>query len=267
MNNPAPDAQIAAAETYQRLFVPAEFEQWAARVLAAAGVRTGDRVLDVACGTGVLAREAARSVGPSGFVAGLDPHPGMLAVAARLSPSIEWRLGDAHALPYADASFDAVVSQFGLMYFADRRLALREMLRVAAGGGRLAIAVWDSLERTPAYADLVSLLERTAGQQAADALRKPFALGDRDALAALVEDAGIPEAEITTHHGTGQFPTVRTMVEAELRGWLPLVGIMLPDAAVDRIVEEAEGILSRYAVADGSVRFDAPAHIITGTKR
>jgi SAM-dependent methyltransferase len=266
MNSSPTDAQIAAAETYHRLFVPAEFQEWAPRLVAAGRVHAGERVLDVACGTGVLAREAARHVGPSGFVAGIDPDPGMLAVAAGLSPEIEWRQGDAHALPYEDASFDVVVSQFGLMYFSDRSVALRQMLRVLRPGGRLAIAVWDSLDHTPAYADLVALLDRVAGRRAADALRAPFMLGDLDALTQLFAAAGIPEATITTHHGTGRFPNRRTMVEAELRGWLPIVGVLLPDDKVESIVEQAEHILRPYTTTDGRVSFDAPAHIITVSK-
>lgn len=70
----------------------------------------------------------------------------MLAVARQLEPAVDWREGFAESLPFPDESFDAVVSQFGLMFFTDRRQALREMLRVLVPGGRLAVAVWDSLE-------------------------------------------------------------------------------------------------------------------------
>jgi ubiquinone/menaquinone biosynthesis C-methylase UbiE len=143
----ASQEEIAAADAYEGLHVPALFQQWAPRLVEAAGVRSGHRVLDVACGTGVLAREAAATVGGDGFVAGLDASPGMLAVAERLAPEIEWRRGAAESLPYEDRSFDAVVSQFGLMFFRDRSAALREMSRALAPGGRLAVAVWESLER------------------------------------------------------------------------------------------------------------------------
>jgi ubiquinone/menaquinone biosynthesis C-methylase UbiE len=98
-------------------------------------------VLDVACGTGVVAREAARRVGPAGAVAGLDRNEGMLAVARRMAPGIAWRHGLAEALPFPDGAFDAVICQFGLMFFEDRGKALGEMWRALRPGGRLAVAV------------------------------------------------------------------------------------------------------------------------------
>jgi SAM-dependent methyltransferase len=258
-------AQVAAAEVYASLFVPAEFQEWAPRLVAAARIGPGQKVLDVACGTGVLTREVARHVGRSGFVAGVDANPGMLAVAARTSPEIEWRQAGAETLPYDDNFFDAIVCQFGLMYF-DQQTALREMMRVLVPGGHLTAAVWDTLEHTPAYAALVDLLDRYAGAHAASALRAPFVLGDRGELAALFARAGMPDADIVTHHGTARFPDVRTMVEAEVRGWLPAVGVMLGDSQVAEIVDEAEKVLGVYLTADGSVTFDAPAHIVTARK-
>ncbi|MGH8175450.1 MAG: methyltransferase domain-containing protein [Steroidobacter sp.] len=266
MNDLALQAQIDAASVYEELFVPAEFQEWAPRMIAAAQIQPGHRVLDVACGTGVLAREAASRVGSTGSVTGLDPDAGMLAVAARLSSAIRWRRGTAESLPFADRSFDSVVSQFGLMFFTDRPGALREMLRVLVPGGRMAVAVWDSLENTPAYADLVGLLDRVAGQRAADALRAPFALGDRNALKELFDSAGAPEVTITTHTGAAQFPSIRSMVEAELRGWLPLTGIVLRDEQSLQILNEAEHILHPYVAREGQVRFASPAHIVTAAK-
>jgi SAM-dependent methyltransferase len=263
--------QIAAAEVYESLFVPAEFQEWAPRLVMAARIEPGQKVLDVACGTGVLTREVARRVGSSGFVAGVDANPGMLAVAARMavaartSPEIEWRHASAEALPYDDNFFDAVVCQFGLMFF-NQQAALREMMRVLRPAGHLTAAVWDTLEHTPAYAALVALLDRHAGARAGNALRAPFVLGDRNELAALFARADMPDVDIVTMHGTARFPNVRTMVEAEVRGWLPAAGVMLSESQIAEILDDAAKVLGRYVIADGSVAFDSPAHIVTARK-
>jgi SAM-dependent methyltransferase len=266
MSEPTLQAQIDAANAYESLFVPALFGQWAPKVADAAQVQPGQRVLDVACGTGILAREIAPRIGSAGRVVGVDPSPGMVAVAKQLAPAIEWREGVAESLPFPDQSFDAVVSQFGLMFFTDRRQALREILRVLTPGGRLAVAVWDSLDNIPAYASEVALLERTAGRQGADALRAPFVLGTRKDLATLFSEAGATSAELTTHRGTAQFPSVRTMVEADLRGWLPVMGVILSEDQIGRILQEAEQALSSYATADGRATFHLSAHLVTARK-
>jgi len=258
--------QIDAANAYEALFVPALFGQWASKVADAAQTRAGQRVLDVACGTGILAREVASRTGTTGCVVGIDPSPGMIAVAEQLAPGVVWREGVAESLPFHDRSFDTVVSQFGLMFFTDRRQSLREMLRVLAPGGRLAVAVWDALDNIPAYASEVALLEQTAGRRAADALRAPFVLGNRNDLTALFVEGGAPSAEITTHHGVAQFPSIRTMVEADLRGWLPVMGVILTEEQIGRVLLRAEHALSSYATADGRVTFRLSAHLVTATK-
>jgi SAM-dependent methyltransferase len=166
-----------AAEVYESCFVPAIFGAWAGPVADAAEIRRGDKVLDVGCGTGVLAREALRRVGQEGQVIGLDLNEGMLAVAARREPNIAWRSGDAAALPFEDMSFDVVVSQFALMYVPDRVASLREMWRTLAPGGRLAVAAWAPIERARGYQILVDIAVRQCGREAADVLAAPFVLG------------------------------------------------------------------------------------------
>jgi SAM-dependent methyltransferase len=266
MSEPILRAQIDAANAYESLFVPALFAQWAPKVADAAEIQPGRRVLDIACGTGILAREIISRIGSRGRVAGIDPSPGMVAVARQLAPGIEWREGIAESLPFPDDSFDAVVSQFGLMFFKDQRQSIREMLRVLVRGGRLAVAVWDSLDSMPAYADEVALLDKTAGRPAASALRAPFVLGNREDLATLFSEAGLSGAQISTQHGTAHFPSVRTMVEADLRGWLPILGVILTEDQIEHILLEAEHALRTYANADGSVTFHLSAHIVTANK-
>ncbi len=217
-------------------------------------------------GLGFSGREVASRVGSSGHIAGVDPNQGMVAVAKQLAPGVKWREGTAEALPFPDNTFDAVVSQFGLMFFTDGCQALGEMLRVLSHGGRMAVAVWDFLDNIPAYSSEVALLEQIAGQQAADALRAPFVLGDKRVLSALFEDCGVVSAEITTHHGVAQFPNIRTMVEADLRGWLPVMGVFLTEEQIDRILSVADLVLNSYTTSDGRVTFQLSAHIVTAGK-
>ena len=261
MSNPTLEAQISAARAYEALLVPALFGEWASRVVDSAGLVAGQRVLDVGCGTGVLAREAQLRVAPTGYVAGLDPNPGMLAVAGELSPLVDWRPGIAESLPFADASFEVVMSQFGLM-FMDADRAIHEMLRVLARDGRLVATVWDAAENIPAYAAEISLLERIAGPRAADALRAPFVLGDRNMLADSFKAAGAIQVTVSTRAGTARFPSIRSMVEADLRGWLPAMGVNLDEAVISRILEAAESDLARYVDEAGRVRFGTSAHLV-----
>lgn len=257
------DPAVDAALAYEALHVPALFGEWADPLLDAVGVAAGDHLLDVACGTGAIARRAASRVGPDGQVTGLDLGSGMLEVAGRIEPSVEWVEGDATALPFDDNSFDAVVSSFGLMFFRDRERAIAEMIRCVRPGSQVGVAVWDSLARSEAYATTVALLERMAGSDAADALRAPFDLGDTSELVRLFEDAGTTTLTVETRVGTARFPSVRTMVEAELRGWLPIMGVDLPEELIASILEAAETALVEHVTDDGRMVFDAPGHIVT----
>ena len=264
MSDTTLQSQIEAARAYEALFVPALVGQFASKVADAARILEGERVLDVACGTGIVAREALKRVGPGGRVVGIDALPGMIEVAKQIAPAVEWHEGKAESLPFSDGSFDAVVSQFGLMFFMDRAQAIGEMLRVLTSRGRLAVAVWDSLENIPAYAVGAELFERIGGQQAAHALRAPFVLGDPNELRELFSDAGADWVEVTTHSGTALFPSIRVMVEADLRGWLPVMGVNLSEEQISQILNESETALAAYATSDGQVRFDISAHIVTG---
>lgn len=267
MTEPLWRATNDAASIYQDHIVPALMEEWAPRVAEAARIRRGHRVLDVCCGTGVLTRAAAVRAGPAGAVTGLDISPRMLAVAASLSPNLTWLQGRAEALPFPDQSFDAVVSQFGLMFVPHPPVALREMMRVLVPGGRLAVAVWASLADTPAYAAEVALVERLAGPAATTPLRAPFALGDPALLAEHFRAADIAGATIALQPGPGTFPSIRTMVELDLRVLLPMMDVALEEKVIADILGQADGALQPFVTERGGrVVFASPAVLATAVK-
>ena len=204
----------------------------------AAKVAPGDRVLDVGCGTGVLARAAADRVAAEGQVTGLDRNEGMLAVARRLRPGIDWRQGDATKLPFADESYDVVVSQFALMYFPDRAAALKEMAAGAAAGGRLAIAVWGPFERATGYVILTEIAQRRCGQAAADVLTAPFVLGNRDRCSISSRRPASTRSLVELRNGTITFPTIEAFVETEVKG-SPLEAL-LDDEGYQGLMGEAQ---------------------------
>lgn len=250
----------SVAEVYDEFFLPALFDQWPAKVLDAAGVGKGDRVLDVGCGTGVLARAASSLVGDRGEVVGLDPNEGMLSVARR-TPDISWKQGVAEDLGFADATFDHVVSQFVMMFVADRQTAVQEMARVLVPGGRMAIATWASLEETPGYAALARLLGRLFGEDAADVLRQPYVLSDPDRLVELFNSA-FEDLDVRQHAGVARFDSIEAWVHTEIRGWT------LSDMSADdyrALLTEALEELAPFTDSRGRVEFAAPALIASGT--
>lgn len=256
--------QRSAAEIYEQFFLPALFAQWGEPMMKAAQVGPGQQVLDVACGTGILARTAVSHVQPNGRIVGLDVNEGMLSVAQKQTSAVEWRPGQAEALPFEDGSFDAVVSQFGLMFFADRQQALAEMVRVLKRNGRLAVAVWDSLENTPGYAAVVALLARLFGTEVAEGLRSPYVLGDKTELAALFTQLPLANLQIETQPGTARFPSMADWMFTDIRGWT--LADVIDDAQFELLLREAEAVLRPFCNPDGTVQFNAPAHIVTAQK-
>ncbi|WP_369258388.1 class I SAM-dependent methyltransferase [Geodermatophilus amargosae] len=250
-----------AAEVYERCFVPAIFGRWAPQLVAAARVSSADRVLDVGCGTGVLARAAADRVADEAQVTGLDVNEGMLAVARRIRPGVDWRQGDAAALPFPDDAFDVVVSQFALMFFPDPVAAVREMRRVLEPDGRLAVAVWGPHERATGYVVLTGIAERRCGRAAADVLTAPFVLGDRDALVGVFRAAGIDDVTVELRPGTVSFPTVDAFVETEVTG-SPLEAL-LDGEGYRGLLAEARDALRPFCADDGRVTMPLDAYLVT----
>ena len=257
---------VEAGRGYESLFVPALFEAWTKHLVGGAKIQAGSHVLDVACGTGVLSRAALARAGTNGRVAGADLAPGMLVAAREIEPGIDWVLCNAEALDFDDEAFDCVISQFGMMFFQDRQKSADEMFRTMRSGGSLAIAAWRSVEHNPAYSDIIAVLDEHVGTAAADALRLPFCLGNAGEVTAILEGSGFKDVSVEAITETANFPSSRQMVEAELRGWLPLFDIFLTEDQIDDVLIKSDETLGKYAGPSGEAIFPTSAHVYTARK-
>lgn len=226
-------------------------------MLEAGDVKEGDRVLDVACGTGVVAREAVSWVGDAGQVVGLDTDEAMLSVAKRSEPGVVWKIGNATALPFDDESFDVVICQAGLMFFPDRAKAVSEMRRVLRSDGRAVVHVWAQCEAQDEFADL---LEHHVGRKAADNYRAPWNLQNPAKLIGLIKDGGFSDARLSTQQETAVYPSLELFLEGAS-------GILFDaESNTDRLRQDTAIALNRYIGPDGVLSFPEPAHIVIATK-
>lgn len=185
----------SVAESYQSHVVPAIGTPVAERLLDVARPGLGERVLDVACGTGVVTRLAHDAVGPSGRVVGADVTPAMLDVAREVSlGDIDWVEAPADDLPLPDSSIDLALCSMGMQFFPDRVAALAEMQRVLVPGGRIA---WCTPGPTPPpYGVIAAALERHVGPAAAGFVGMVFGLHDPDEAGDLMASAGFERIEV-----------------------------------------------------------------------
>jgi SAM-dependent methyltransferase len=252
------------AEIYEQHMVPAIFARWAPELVDAAGVGTGDCALDVACGTGAVARLLAERVKPTGRVVGLDINPGMLAVARLAAPSqnIEWLEGSAVKMPLPDGTLDAVVCQQGLQFFPDKPAALSEMRRVLKRGGRLALSCWRSVEHTPGYLVLEQALARRVGPE--KAALPPFSLGDAGAIRGLVVGAGFREVKLRAEAKMMRFRSAEHLVRAVVGGAPAMMGALTGqgEGVLDAIIAEVTEATKHY-VDDEGWATPAVSHIVT----
>jgi ubiquinone/menaquinone biosynthesis C-methylase UbiE len=248
---------------YLEYLVPALFEPLAREVFALSPPRAGERVLDVACGTGIVARKAAELVGPEGRVVGVDVNPLMVEVAQNLPEPgggpVEFVEGDGTALELVDDSFDVVYCQQGLQFFPDREAGAREMRRVLVDGGRAVVAAWSGIEHQPLFAALADAEERhlaAAGVPASrDELEVPFSLGDSDQIGALFEGAGFENVEVTERAFNGEFATASRFIERMEFAYAAVVPVFVenPEAFqqfVDGVAKDTKDVIERYSSGD-----------------
>lgn len=260
------------AESYEKYSVPALFAPWAAYLIESANVKPGEHILDVACGTGVVARQVAARVGLQGRVIGLDRSPNMLRVAHALAEqdrlAIEWRMSPAEQLPFPDDSFDLILCQFGLMFFSDQHQALTEMYRVLKTEGRVVISVWQGMNRHPFYQILHEVSLQHLGISGVEAV---FSLGDSNELRGLLADAGFEQIQIIPMSITARYSN-----PAEFLAWesdvdpaeapaLQHLDAQARQAIMDAFREDMEPRLQEF-IRDGQVVLASHAHVTHARK-
>ena len=260
----------SAPEVYERELVPAVFGPWAPILIELADPKPGERVIDIACGTGIVARIVAAKVRPSGAVAGVDLNPGMLNVARSFNTavgaaSVQWREASADKLPFPDGSFDVAYCQLGLQFFADRPATLREMRRVLSTKGRVAVMVWCGIRESPGFEAFAEMLERNISSAAAAIMRAPFGLADADELSRLIEAADFRDIKVQQRVGTVEFPSIERFVLSYVAG-SPLAGHVsqASDEAREQLTADTKLALEKYVGGRG-LSFPISAYLLTAT--
>jgi ubiquinone/menaquinone biosynthesis C-methylase UbiE len=259
-----------AAGLYQRHLVPAVTAGWAADLVGRVGLRRGERVLDVACGTGVVARAAAGRVGRTGHVAGIDINAAMLAVARSLpagpGAGVGWFEASALGLPFRAGSYDVVLCQLGLQFVPGRSAALAEMRRVLVTGGRIGLTVYGPIEHNPVALALAQALDRHLGPGTSVTKRAEHALADPALLRALAAGAGFSRIQILTQTRIVRFASAADYVRIQLTA-TPLASLLRAQAegAVSHLTQALTADVAAALQArreDGGLAFPQEAHIL-----
>jgi SAM-dependent methyltransferase len=250
-------SEVSPAQAYHDFLGPAIFRPWAAVLLAIAAPREGERVLDLACGTGIVAEEAAPSVGPQGRVIGVDSNPDMLAVARQNGRgSVDYVEASADELPFPDGSFDLVVCQQGLQFFKQKEQAIREMRRTLAAGGRAVVAVWQGLDQHPVFRAIFEAEARQLGAEV-ERLARPFSFGSGDALRTLLRGGGFQSVELTvetrdvTFNDPDRFLRMSVLAGAAVIPELAEADDQQREEILTGVAREAEPIIDRYRTGVG----------------
>ena len=254
-----------AAELYERYVARYILGPWAPLLVDVAHVGVGERVLDVACGTGVVARAAAERVGPAGRVVGVDLNSGMIAVARSLptpvGASIEWIERSALDLRLQDASMDVVLCQQGLQFFPDKALAMREMRRVLARGGRLALSVWNGigLYNSAVGEALARFVSDAAALQFCASRQVPT----KEELQRLATEAGFSAVDVRVSRINVHLPRLDqfTLDHLSATPVAPLIAAAEPEAR-EKIGASVMKELQRYADGEG-VTYPEETHVLT----
>jgi ubiquinone/menaquinone biosynthesis C-methylase UbiE len=257
-----------AAELYEDILVPTVFRPWATDLLELADLRHGERVLDVACGTGIVARLAAGQVGTAGEVTGLDLNAGMLRVARSLpappGAPMTWVEGSALAMPLPDASFDVVLCQQGFQFFPDQAAGLQELKRVLVPGGRVLLSIWEG--ETPYSSAMAAAVEKHVGLEPATTLRKSRACPDPETVRDLMMQTGLRDARTCARDLMRHLPAIARFVLRHLAA-TPVAGAIaaLSEEGRAALADDVRKALLAYEDGDG-VRYREVAHVVLAVR-
>lgn len=245
------------SELYERFLVPSKFLPWAEDLVELSEPGSGDKILDVACGTGTVTQLLPPIVGTSGRVAGLDFNAGRLDVAKKLPRpagcEIEWVEGDAGDLPFQDSTFDFVFCQQGLQFFPDKSAALNEMHRVLVTDGKLILGVWRSQEHQPGGNAMTEALVRHISAEAGAIRREPFGFGDAEVIRSLVTGAGFRNVEVRPTVKKVYFPSAEAFTKRYISARTPINQMVAAASQEQRdaVVNDVNTALAKYEMDNG----------------
>lgn len=250
---------------YEDYLVGRFFRRWAERLLAHADVSPGDRILDAGCGTGIVARTAASRIGQTGQVVGLDINDGMLSEARRqdTDDTVSWETGALEDMPFDDGSFDVILSQQVLQFVPDRALALAELHRTLAPGGKLVIASLRDLDFNRSYEALATALERNASQEAGDMMRSPFSGPDANTIRQELGAQGFTRISIQNDILDVRFPSASEYLRQEAAS-SPLAEPLaeLNGSRLGALITDLEEVLSPFT-DDHGIAFPMETYFVT----
>jgi ubiquinone/menaquinone biosynthesis C-methylase UbiE len=257
--------QLTLPEIYERFLVEPLFRPFAEQLLTRLQPARDDSVLDVACGTGIVARIARTMLGSAARIVGVDAAPGMLAAARDADPTIDWREGDAAALPvHGDERFSCVTCHQGLQFFANRVAAVREMRRVLLPGGRLGVATWLSVMDIPFAGEL----HRAAEQHLGATVDVRHSFGDGEALAQLLAEGGFQDVRVVKVSGTVRgmdgptYARLNAMAVVGMSAHAKTLSDPERAAVIDRIAVDSLAVVARFT-RDGAFEFALTTNMAT----
>lgn len=265
MSQADPSIDTTVAQAYESHMVPGMFAHWAAFVVSLVAARSGEQVLDVACGTGIGAREAARVVGPTGRIVGVDIDPGVIELARGLvqgsGTPFEWHCASALQMPFENAVFDLCLCLQGLQFLPDRSAGLAEMRRLLKPSGRLAASIWGPLAHNKGHSAVVQALEDQGVD--ASAAKRACSFSDPEAIREAAARAGFSRIHLRTEDGISHFKSLDSFIYGMTVGSPSTrhAVALLSESGRDRFIKQVKMTLEPY-MTSGELQYPMRTHVL-----